>query len=166
MLKEKAMDYLWAPWRIEYIKIAKEEAWQGCILCDKPSERNDRQNLILHRGKHNFIIMNAFPYNSGHLMIAPYHHTANLEDLNDAERDELFWLVSHSIAVLKQSLNAEGFNVGMNLGRIAGAGIDSHIHAHVVPRWVGDTNFMPVTCDVKIVSQAILETYDKLAGKF
>ncbi len=160
------MDYLWAPWRIEYIKIAKEEAAQGCILCGKPAEKDDRKNLILYRGEHGFIIMNAYPYNSGHLMVAPYSHTTNLEELKEEERNELFSLVSRSIAVLKQAFNAEGFNVGMNLGRIAGAGIDSHIHTHVVPRWSGDTNFMPVTGDIKVVSQAILETYDQLAGKF
>ena len=160
------MDYLWAPWRIEYIKIAKEEAKKGCILCSKPAAANDRKNLILHRGKHSFIIMNAYPYNSGHLMVAPKRHVANLEDLEDAERNELFAFVSHSIAVMKKTFNAEGFNVGMNLGRIAGAGIDTHIHTHVVPRWVGDTNFMPVTGDIRIVNEAILETYDKLAGKF
>jgi len=160
------MDSLWAPWRIEYIKIAKEEAEKSCILCSKPSETEDRKNLILHRGRHSFIIMNAYPYTSGHLMVAPYHHTANLEDLEDAEREELFSLVSRSIAVLKQVFKAEGFNVGMNLGRIAGAGIDSHIHVHVVPRWAGDTNFMPVTGDIRVVNEAILETYDKLAGRF
>ena len=160
------MDYLWAPWRIEYIKIAKEEAKKGCILCSKPAAADDRKNLILHRGKHSFIIMNAYPYNSGHLMVAPKRHVANLEDLEDAERNELFAFVSHSIAVMKKTFNAEGFNVGMNLGRIAGAGIDTHIHTHVVPRWVGDTNFMPVTGDIRIVNEAILETYDKLAGKF
>ncbi|MFC1866397.1 HIT domain-containing protein [Chloroflexota bacterium] len=160
------MDYLWAPWRIEYIKIAKEEAKKGCILCSKPAAADDRNNLILHRGKHSFIIMNAYPYNSGHLMVAPKRHVANLEDLEDAERNELFAFVSHSIAVMKKTFNAEGFNVGMNLGRIAGAGIDTHIHAHVVPRWVGDTNFMPVTGDIRIVNEAILETYDKLVGKF
>ncbi|MFC1846820.1 HIT domain-containing protein [Chloroflexota bacterium] len=160
------MDYLWAPWRIEYIKIAKEEAAQGCILCSKPADKNDRKNLILHRGKHSFIIMNAYPYNSGHIMVVPNRHTANLEDLGDTERNELFGLVSRSIAVMKQVFNAEGFNVGMNLGHIAGAGIDSHIHIHVVPRWAGDTNFMPVTGDIRVVSEAILETYDKLAGRF
>ena len=160
------MDYLWAPWRIEYIKIAKEEAKQGCILCSKPEAEDDRKNLILHRGQHSFIIMNAYPYNAGHLMVVPNRHVANLEDLNDTERNELFGLVSRSIAVMKQVFNAEGFNVGMNLGRIAGAGIDSHIHIHVVPRWVGDTNFMPVTGDIRVVSEAILETYDKLAGRF
>lgn len=160
------MDYLWAPWRIEYIKIAKEEAKRGCILCSKPANENDRQNLILHRGRHSFIIMNAYPYNAGHLMVAPCRHVANLEDLSDAERNELFGLVSRSIAVMKQVFNAEGFNVGMNLGRVAGAGIDSHIHVHVVPRWAGDTNFMPVTGDIRIVNQAVLETYDKLVGRF
>ena len=160
------MERIWAPWRIEYIKIAREEAEQGCILCSKPADKNDRQNLILHRGQHSFIIMNAYPYNAGHIMVVPYRHVANLEDLSNVERNELFGLVSRSIAVMKQVFNAEGFNVGINLGRIAGAGIDSHIHVHVVPRWAGDTNFMPVTGDIRVVSEAILETYDKLADRF
>ncbi len=160
------MDYLWAPWRIEYIKKARDEEKEGCILCGKPAEKNDASNLILHRGRRCFIIMNSYPYNSGHLMVAPYRHVANLEDLNDEERNEQFELVSRSVAILKQVIKAEGFNIGMNLGRIAGAGIDKHIHTHIVPRWVGDTNFMPVAGDIKVVNEALKDTYKKLAGEF
>ena len=160
------MDYLWAPWRIEYIKKAIDEEKEGCILCSKPLEKNDADNLILHRGRHCFIIMNSYPYNSGHLMVAPYRHVANLEDLNDEERNEQFELVSRSVAILKQVFKADGFNIGMNLGRIAGAGIDKHIHTHIVPRWAGDTNFMPVVGDMKVVNEALKNTYKKLVGEF
>ena len=160
------MDYLWAPWRIEYIKKAGDEEKEGCFLCSKPAEKNDAANLILFRGQYCFIIMNSYPYNSGHLMVAPYRHVANLEDMSDAERNEQFELVSRSVAILKQVFKADGFNIGMNLGRIAGAGIDKHIHTHIVPRWAGDTNFMPVVGDIKVVNEALKDTYKKLAGKF
>jgi len=160
------MDYLWAPWRIEYIKKAGDKEKEGCILCSKPAEKNDTINLILYRGQYCFIIMNAYPYNSGHLMVAPYRHVANLEDMNDAERNEQFELVSRSVAILKQVFKTDGFNIGMNLGRIAGAGIDKHIHTHIVPRWAGDTNFMPVVGDIKVVNEALKDTYKKLMGKF
>ncbi len=135
-------------------------------MCSKPAGKNDAAHLILFRGQYCFIIMNSYPYNSGHLMVAPYRHVANLEDMNDEERNEQFELVSRSVAILKQVLKADGFNIGMNLGRIAGAGIDKHIHTHIVPRWAGDTNFMPVTGDIKVVNEALKDTYKKLAGKF
>ncbi len=157
------MEHLWAPWRIEYIKIAKEE---GCILCQKPQENSDIANYILHRGKKNFIIMNRYPYNSGHLMVAPNRHTANLEELTDEELGEHYKLVQRSITVLKQLFKPEGFNIGMNLGRIAGAGVDKHIHTHIVPRWAGDTNFMPVIADTNVVNEALEETYEKLVAEF
>lgn len=157
------MEHLWAPWRMQYIKIAKEE---GCILCLKPQENSDAANYILHRGRHNFVIMNCYPYNSGHLMIAPSRHVANLEDLTDEELCEHYKLVQRSIAILKDVFKPEGFNIGMNLGRIAGAGVDKHIHTHIVPRWEGDTNFMPVIADTDVVNEALAETYERLAGKF
>jgi len=160
------MDFIWAPWRIEYILRANDSKTEGCIFCQKPRENKDEANLILHRGKNNFIILNAYPYNPGHLMVAPYRHVANLEDLNDAERNEQFELVSRSVDILKQVFKADGFNIGMNLGRIAGAGIDKHIHTHIVPRWAGDTNFMPVVGDVKVVNEALKDTYKKLVDKF
>ena len=157
------MDHLWAPWRMEYIKIAKEE---GCILCQKPQENSDVANYILHRGKKNFVIMNRYPYNSGHLMVAPNRHIANLEELTGEELCEHYELVQRSITALKQVYKPEGFNIGMNLGRIAGAGVDKHIHTHIVPRWAGDTNFMPVIADANVVNEALEETYKKLAEKF
>lgn len=157
------MEQLWAPWRIRYIEIAKQE---GCILCDKPGEDNDELNYILYRGQKNFIIMNSYPYNAGHLMVAPYRHVDSPEKLTVEELHEHFEIVSHSLEVLREVFEPGGFNVGMNLGRVAGAGIDDHIHTHVVPRWRGDTNFMPVVDDVRVIPEALAETYDKLKGKF
>jgi ATP adenylyltransferase len=139
---------------------------EGCILCDKPKENNDALNYILYRGDKNFVIMNSYPYNPGHLMIAPYRHIANLEELTDEELHEHFNVVSRSIKLLKQVFKPDGFNLGINMGKVAGAGIDDHIHTHIVPRWQGDTNFMPVLSDVKVVPEALTETYEKLKGKF
>lgn len=160
------MEHLWAPWRMEYIKKAKEEDGDGCILCQKPQENSDVANYILHRGRHNFVIMNCYPYNSGHLMVAPNRHTANLDELTAEELCEHYELVQRCIRALKQVLKPEGFNIGMNLGRIAGAGVDKHIHTHIVPRWAGDTNFMPVIGDTDVVNESLADTYKKLAEKF
>ena len=157
------MKQIWAPWRIEYIQMEKPE---GCILCDKPKQTDDVSNYILYRGDKNFVIMNSYPYNPGHLMVAPYRHVANLEELNDEERHEHFNMVSQSVRLLKEIFNPTGFNIGMNIGRVAGAGIDDHIHTHIVPRWQGDTNFMPVIADVRVMPEALAETYNKLKGKF
>ncbi len=157
------MEQIWAPWRIKYIQMAQIE---GCILCDKPKENNDALNYILYRGDKNFVIMNSYPYNPGHLMIAPYRHIANLEELTDEELHEHFNVVSRSIKLLKQVFKPDGFNLGINMGKVAGAGINDHIHTHIVPRWQGDTNFMPVLADVKVVPEALTETYEKLKGKF
>ena len=159
------MEYLWAPWRAEYIKKAMKRE-EGCILCQKPAQESDAANYILYRGSKNFVIMNSYPYNPGHLMIAPYRHVANLDELTSDELHEHFDIVSRSVTVLRQVFKPDGFNVGMNLGRIAGAGIDQHIHTHIVPRWSGDTNFMPVMADTRVVNEALGETYQKLQGKF
>jgi ATP adenylyltransferase len=157
------MKYMWGPWRIQYIRGEKPA---GCILCTKPAEDKDKENYILYRGKKNFIMMNRFPYNPGHLLVAPYRHTGNLEELTAAERNEHFELVSRSIQVLKEVTNPGGFNIGANLGRVAGAGIEDHFHSHIVPRWNGDTNFISVLADMRVVPQALAETYDALRGKF
>ncbi len=157
------MRRIWAPWRMEYIQMEKPE---GCILCDKPKQNNDVSNYILYRGDRNFVIMNSYPYNPAHLMIAPYRHIAKLEELTDGERNEHFEIVGRSIKVLKQVFNPGGFNIGINIGRVAGAGIDDHIQTHVVPRWQGDTNFMAVIADIKVIHEALAETYEKLVGKF
>jgi len=156
------MERIWAPWRVEYIQAEKPE---GCILCEKPGQDNDAENYILYRGDKNFIIMNSYPYNPGHLMVAPYRHIANLEELTDEELHEHFQVVSRSIKLLKQVYNPGGFNIGINMGKIAGAGIEGHVHTHIVPRWQGDTNFMPVISDVRVIPEALAETYEKLKGK-
>jgi ATP adenylyltransferase len=157
------MEQIWAPWRIQYIEMEKAK---GCILCGKPKENNDAPNYILHRGEKNFVILNSYPYNPGHLMVAPYRHVASLEGLTDEELHEHFEIVSRSLKVLRRVFNPAGFNIGINMGRVAGAGIDDHIHTHIVPRWPGDTNFMPVIADVRVVPEALAETYEKLKGEF
>lgn len=157
------MEQIWAPWRIEYIRGGKPD---GCILCEKPKENNDVVNYILYRGEKNFVMLNAYPYNPGHLMVAPYRHVAGLDGLTEEERHEHVDMVSRSIEVLREVFNPGGFNIGVNMGRIAGAGIDDHVHTHIVPRWQGDTNCMPVISDVRVIPEALAETYEKLEGKF
>jgi len=157
------MEQIWAPWRIEYILMEKAT---GCILCQKPKQKNDASNFILYRGDKNFVIMNSFPYNPGHLMIAPYRHVANLDELTNEELHEHIEIVSRSIKVLRQLFNPGGFNLGINMGKTAGAGIEDHVHTHIVPRWQGDTNFMPIISDTKVIPEALAETYNRLKGKF
>ncbi|GAH60181.1 unnamed protein product [marine sediment metagenome] len=157
------MERIWAPWRIEYILMEKPE---GCILCEKPEEDKDEQNYILYRGDKNFIILNSYPYNPGHLMVAPYRHTGNLEELTGEERNEHFEMVSRAIRALREAFNPGGFNIGANIGKVAGTGIDDHFHSHIVPRWQGDTNYVPVLADVRVLPEALAETYQKLKGKF
>jgi ATP adenylyltransferase len=156
------MEQLWAPWRIEYVQRVKEG---GCVLCQKPRENKDEANFILYRGQGNFLILNTFPYNPGHLMVVPYRHMANLQDLSDEEVKEHFDLVKESIRLLMETLNPAGFNIGLNVGKVAGAGIEDHLHTHVVPRWQGDTNFMPVLSNTRIISEALSATYKKLKAK-
>ena len=153
------MKVLWAPWRIEYIRSPKHD---GCIFCDFPKENRDRERLILHRGKHAFVIMNNYPYNPGHVMVAPYRHVGKWEDLTDEELLEIMKLTQLMIRVIKKAMNPDGFNLGVNLGRVAGAGIDDDVHLHIVPRWNGDTNFMPVIADTKVIPESLQEAYDEL----
>jgi len=153
------MDYLWAPWRVKYIEQPKPE---GCILCDKPKANRDEDNLILFRGAYNFVMLNLYPYNPGHLMVAPYRHLASPSLLTEAEAGEHFKLVTCCTEWLAKAMKPHGYNVGMNLGRVAGAGIEDHIHSHVVPRWNGDSNFMPVVSDTKVVSESLTATWRKL----
>ena len=153
------MKIIWAPWRIEYIRSPKHD---GCIFCDFPKENRDKERLILYRGEHCFIIMNNYPYNPGHVMIAPYRHVGKWEDLTDQELLEMMQLSQLVIKALKKTMNPHGFNMGVNLGRVAGAGIDDHVHLHIVPRWNGDTNFMPVIADTKVIPESLEEAYDEL----
>jgi ATP adenylyltransferase len=157
------MEYIWAPWRIQYIL---QEKPKGCILCDKPKEDKDEENCIVYRGEKNFIMLNCYPYNPGHLLIVPYSHVPSLEDLTEEERHEHFGLVSRSLTVLKEVFKPGGFNIGANIGAVAGAGIEDHFHSHIVPRWQGDTNYVPVLADVRVIPQALADTYKMLAGKF
>lgn len=157
------MKHIWAPWRIQYIQMGKPE---GCILCERHRQNNDALNYILYRGDKNFVILNGYPYNPGHLMVTTYRHVANLEELTEEERHEHFEIVSRSIKVLRQVFNPGGFNIGINVGKVAGAGIDDHFHTHIVPRWQGDTNFMTVLADTRVLPEALAGIYHKLEGKF
>ena len=157
------MKHLWAPWRMEYILKEKKE---GCIFCEKPKGNQDKKNYILYRGKFCFVILNAFPYNNGHLMIAPYDHIKNIEELKSETLIELMSLCQKSITVLKEKMNPRGFNIGINISKVAGAGILEHVHLHIVPRWEGDTNFMPVISDTRVIPQYLSETYDLLKPGF
>ncbi len=154
------MERLWAPWRMQYINNAESP---GCIFCDKPG-LEDREALIVHRGEHGFLMLNAFPYNNGHLLAAPYQHTAEISELEPGARLELMDLVDRGMALLRRMGRPDGFNVGINLGRVAGAGITDHIHLHIVPRWNGDTNFMPVLADTKVLPEALEEVWRKLTA--
>nr|WP_241654018.1 HIT domain-containing protein [Geovibrio thiophilus] len=163
-MAEEQKERLWAPWRMSYISgLGKTES---CIFCDKPSEDEDKKNLILHRGKKAFVIMNLFPYNNGHLMVAPYKHTGDFLELDDDEMLEIMQLTQLAIRVLRKTMNPAGFNTGFNIGKAAGAGIDAHLHFHIVPRWVGDTNFMPVVGEMKVISEHIEVTYANLLECF
>ncbi len=150
---------LWAPWRIEYIRHSKDSE---CVLCAAPASGEDAKNLILYRGRLNFIIMNAFPYSPGHLMVAPFRHTADLEAFTPEESADHQQLVRMGIGLLRRAANPDGFNVGLNLGRVAGAGIDQHLHTHIVPRWLGDTNFMPVLSGTRVLSEGLASMYGRL----
>jgi ATP adenylyltransferase len=157
------MEILWAPWRMEYIQSAKES---GCIFCAKPMEQDDKKNLIVWRGQESFVMMNFYPYNNGHLMVIPFRHIADIAELNSAERLELMDLLARCKAVLQQLMSPHGFNIGMNLGQVAGAGVKDHLHFHIVPRWNGDTNFMPILGHTKVVSEGLYETWEKLQQGF
>ena len=156
------MDRLWAPWRVKYV-IQKRPL--KCIFCQKPSEQDDKKNFIIKRGKNVFSVLNIFPYNTGHLMVAPYRHVKDLRRLNGQEMQELMDSVKESLTLLDKKLKPEGYNIGLNLGRVAGAGFDGHLHIHIVPRWAGDTNFMPVINNTKVISQSLEELYKILTAK-
>jgi ATP adenylyltransferase len=138
---------------------------EGCIFCVLPAENKDKDNLILYRGKHSFVIMNRFPYNNGHMMVAPFQHTADMYALSDEEMLEVNHLLRYCIRVLSATMQPDGFNLGVNLGRTAGAGVVDHIHWHIVPRWNGDSNFMPVIANTKVIPESLSSTYDKLKAK-
>lgn len=153
------MERLWAPWRAGYVKAEKP---RGCIFCDKTKEAKDEENLIVYRGKKNFLILNAYPYNPAHLLVVPYGHYGNLEEMTREELTDHMELMAKAIEALKKAFSPAGFNTGMNLGRVAGAGIEDHLHSHVVPRWQGDTNFMPIVGDTRVLPDSLRNVYRTL----
>jgi ATP adenylyltransferase len=160
-----ANERIWAPWRLDYVKHASKYEEEECVFCAKPGEGpdNDRENLVVHRGERCFVILNKFPYTNGHLMIAPYEHLAALTDLDSEAMAEMMGLSQQAMTLLGEIYAPHGYNVGCNQGRVAGAGVEHHIHMHVVPRWGGDTNFMPVLADTRVMPQTLEESYEALA---
>lgn len=152
------MEKLWAPWRVEYIRNPNA----GCFLCKSLRRKNQTEALILEKTEKGFTIMNRFPYNNGHIMVAPVRHIGELEHLEDEEILEINRLLVRSIKAINYSMKPQGFNIGINQGQVAGAGLVSHIHIHLVPRWQGDTNFMPIIGETKVVSESLQETYKKI----
>ena len=161
------MERIWSPWRMAYIQAAKEQGDDGgCIFCDLPAEGDDVRTMILARGELAFVIVNSFPYNPGHLMVAPFRHVGAFTSLEGAELADVDALVARSIRALEQEMEPHGYNLGMNLGRVAGAGIPDHVHWHLVPRWNGDTNFMPVVGQTRVLPELLEETYARLRPRF
>ena len=159
------MDHLWAPWRMEYI-LESQDPNPVCIFCSKPAEKNDAKNLIAYRSQYCFVMLNKFPYNNGHLMIIPFKHEADLTRVSDEVMIDLHHTLGLAIKVLQQVMSPHGLNIGINLGRTAGAGIEDHLHYHLVPRWNGDTNFMPILAGTKVLSEALNTTWEKLSRAF
>jgi ATP adenylyltransferase len=156
----KALNYLWSPWRMSYIENHSKE--EQCVFCVAVASDKDEDNLIMARGKQVFIILNRYPYTSGHLMVVPYEHCSSLEQLDPQTRAEMMELTNRAILVLKSVYQPQGFNLGMNIGEAAGAGIAEHIHLHIVPRWGGDTNFMSSLADTRVLPEALEDTYRRV----
>jgi ATP adenylyltransferase len=157
------LDRLWAPWRIGYVLGEKSN---GCIFCEKPAADDDAAELILNRSQLSYVLMNAYPYNNGHLLVVPYEHVPDVVSLSEEQLVDMMRLTQSAIEATRRAMSPDGFNVGFNVGRIAGAGIEQHVHLHVVPRWAGDTNFMPVLGDTRVVPQSLRECYDLLVSHF
>jgi ATP adenylyltransferase len=155
------MDKLWAPWRVKYVtKIIRKT--KGCVFCNILKEKKDKKNFIIRRTKHAFSVLNIYPYNNGHMMIIPRRHVPDLGDLSREERNDLFDLLQETKDLLGKTMHADGYNIGINLGGTAGAGFPKHVHIHLVPRWKGDVNFMPVTGNTKVISQSLEALYEVL----
>jgi ATP adenylyltransferase len=160
------MDQLWAPWRLSYVLSAKTpRADDPCFICQGLAEQEDRRNLIVRRTPRSVVVLNRFPYNNGHLLIAPRLHKGRLDELDSGELLETMETLRHMLHVLDSLMHPDGYNIGLNLGRAAGAGLPGHLHWHVVPRWDGDTNFMPVVSDTKVIVQALETLYDLLVER-
>jgi ATP adenylyltransferase len=158
------VDHLWAPWRLTYIASPKGKPADGddCFICRGAGATDDRAGLVVHRSALSVVVLNRFPYNNGHLLVCPKAHKGQLDDLTNDELLDLQFLLRQMMGVIRKRMNADGFNVGLNLGRVAGAGVPGHLHWHIVPRWQGDTNFMPVVADTKVISQSLEALYDLL----
>lgn len=159
------MDRLWAPWRMNYLKQELKHVRRagGCVFCRMIKEKDDKKNLVIVRGEHCFIVLNLYPYNNGHLLVVPNRHVGDLKHLKFVEKKEFFEMVEYGRDLLSDVLEPEGFNIGMNLGRAAGAGIPRHMHMHVVPRWLGDVNFMPITAETKVISESLQQLRKQLS---
>ncbi|MDD3049842.1 MAG: HIT domain-containing protein [Candidatus Cloacimonetes bacterium] len=157
------MQVIYSPWRLKYILSAKEK---DCIFCVKPAEKKDKEHFIVARSQMSFVILNLFPYNNGHIMVVPNKHIASLTDLSPEELTDLFSLVRDSEIILRKVYNPEGINIGMNLGKAAGAGIDEHLHVHLVPRWSGDVNFMTSINAVRVIPESFESAYEKLSVEY
>ena len=157
------MENLWAPWRMAFIE-PKTPPKLGCIFCSQPAEHRDKEHYILYRGERCFMMLNLYPYNNGHVMIAPYEHIGSLEGIDAATLAELMTQAQLALRALGKTMNPDGFNMGINQGKAAGAGFADHIHYHIVPRWHGDTNFMPVLADIRVIPEHLDSTYQKLLG--
>ena len=156
------MERLWTPWRMQYIAGDKSE---GCIFCAAVALQNDRETLILHRGQHAFVMLNKYPYNNGHLLVVPYAHSADLSALSAEAQGELMALLAQGIGWLKRASQPDGFNAGLNLGKAGGAGVTEHLHFHVVPRWAGDTNFMTITGEARVLPEWLDDTWSRLRAE-
>ncbi len=157
------MKYLWSPWRMTYIENSKQD---GCIFCDLPSQEDGPENLIVHRGRHAYVVINRFPYTSGHVMVVPFIHKPDLEQLDPAIRAEMMELTSRATTILENIYQARSFNIGINIGEAAGAGVKEHVHIHVVPRWVGDTNFMSSVSQTRVLPEALEDTWKRIRAGF
>jgi len=153
------METIWAPWRYKYIRGIKDN---NCVFCKIIKENNDESNLIILRGEYNIIVLNKYPYTPGHLMVVPIIHIDNFREMTDKGSIEFMSFIEYSINLLKKAFNAQGFNLGVNLGKVGGAGIIDHIHMHIVPRWQGDVNFMTTIGNTRVISESIIETYKKI----
>jgi len=153
------MNKIWAPWRIKYISMHKQKR---CIFCLKHNKKTDKQKFVILRGEYSFSLLNIYPYNNGHFMVCPKRHIKDIEQLTKEELADLFEVLKKTKKIIEKTLKPQGYNIGINVGRISGAGVDKHLHIHVVPRWKGDTNFMPVVSDTKVVSQSLKDLYNKL----
>ena len=156
-------EFLWAPWRMEYISNPKKEK---NVFLEKANSTDDRENLVLYRGDKSFVIMNLYPYNNGHVMVVPYEKSNDMTKLDLNILNEIMKLSQESMKILKITLKSEGFNFGLNMGKVSGAGIDDHLHFHIVPRWGGDSNFMPIIGHTKVIMQNLFDTYDRLRPSF